>query len=195
MYDYLTGTITSKTATGMVVECNGIGYFTHISLNTFSRVVEGKVQKIYVHFTVKEDAHTLYGFADENERRIFRNLISVNGVGPSIARMALSSLAPNELEQAIVSGDTPVIQGIKGIGAKSAQRIVIDLKDKMAKSGSASVLATVSGSDPRQEALSALITLGFARPTAEKSVNAAIKKGGNEQGVEELIKSALGAIG
>ncbi len=192
MYDYIRGTIVSKTATGMVVECNGIGYFMHISLNTFSSVGEGREHKIYIHFSVKEDSHTLYGFADESERRVFRDLISVNGVGPSIARMALSSLSPAELEHAIVTGNTPVIQGIKGIGAKSAQRIVVDLKDKLARAGTPAAEA-VSGA--RQEALTALVTLGFARSAAEKSVNAALKKGGAGQEVEDLVKAALGSMG
>jgi Holliday junction DNA helicase RuvA len=195
MYDYIKGTVVSKSATGMVVECSGIGYFTHISLNTFSKVEEGRVHKIYVHFSVKEDAHTLYGFADEHERRMFRDLISVNGVGPSTARMALSSLTPSELAHAIATGDTPVIQGIKGIGAKSAQRIVVDLRDKLTRAGIGGTTSVPEVSGARQEALTALITLGFARSAAEKSINAALKKGGSDQGVEDLVKAALGTMG
>jgi len=195
MYDFLVGTVTSKTATHMVVECNGIGFLVNISLNTYGRVAEGHQQKVYVHFSVKEDAHTLYGFADETERRLFRQLISVNGVGPATARMALSSLSPDELEHAIVTGNTPVIQAIKGIGAKSAQRIIIDLKDRIRRPEGLPVPGGAPVAGPRQEALSALITLGFAKGVAEKSVDAALRKGGTDQGVEDLIKAALNAIG
>ncbi len=195
MYDYLIGTVTAKTATHMVVECNGIGYFVNISLNTYAKVSEGRQQKVYVHFFVKEDAHTLYGFADESERRLFRQLISVTGVGPATARMALSSLSPDELEHAIVTGDTPVIQAIKGIGAKSAQRIIIDLKDRIRRPEGIPVPGAVPAAGMRQEALSVLITLGFAKGVAEKSVDAAIRKGGGDQGVEDLIKAALNTIG
>jgi Holliday junction DNA helicase RuvA len=194
MYEYLFGEIVSRTATHLVVDCNGVGYHVSISLNTYARVAEGKKQKIFVHFSVKEDAQTLYGFADEHERRLFRQLLSVSGVGPATARMALSSLAPAELEEAIVTGNTAVIQAIKGIGAKSAQRIVVDLKDRIRKTEGLPAMTGLPAGI-RQEALSALVTLGFARGAAEKSVDAALRKGGGDQNVEDVIKRALASIG
>ncbi len=194
MYDYFTGKITSKTATQIVLDCNGIGYALNISLNTFSKVTEGQQCKIFVHLSIKEDAHTLYGFADEDERRMFRNLITVNGIGTSTARMMLSSLSPAEIEQAIVTGNAPVLQNIKGIGAKSAQRIIIDLKDKIRKTSDPSNLISIPHNKIRQEALSALVTLGFAKNAAEKSVDSVIRTKGNNVSVEDLIKTALASL-
>ncbi len=194
MYDYLVGTITVKTATSVVVDCNGVGYHLNISLHTFSKINEHEKQKIFVHLSVKEDAHTLYGFADEAERSMFRQLISVNGIGASTARMMLSSMEPQELEQAIVTSDVTRLQSIKGIGGKSAQRIIIELKDKIRKSDILIQFAGASANAHRQEALSALITLGFAKNAAEKSVDSIIKKNGDKTSVEDLIKSALNAM-
>jgi Holliday junction DNA helicase RuvA len=194
MYDYISGKVISKTATHVVIECSGIGYHLNISLNTYSRVNEGEHCKIFTHLAIKEDAHTLYGFADEDERKMFRNLISVSGVGASTARMILSSLSSSELEEAILTGNAPMLQNIKGIGAKSAQRIIIDLKDKMGKSETSSKIVSVLYNRNREEALSALITLGFAKNAAEKSLDHAIKNNGTNLSVENLIKSALGNL-
>jgi Holliday junction DNA helicase RuvA len=195
MYEYITGKIVFKSATNLVVECNGIGYNLHVSLSTFSKAELNSVQKIYTHLSVKEDAHTLYGFADEEERRMFRHLITVNGIGASTARMILSSLNPVELQDAIIHANAPVLQSIKGIGSKSAQRIIIDLKDKILKGeGSAPAVMESATSSSRQEALSALMTLGFARNAAEKSLDSVIKSKGASLSVEELIKSALGHL-
>lgn len=194
MYDYINGKIISKTATHIVVDCAGIGYHINISLYTYSHVKEDALHKIYTHLVVKEDAHTLYGFADEDERRMFRYLISVSGVGASTARMMLSSLTPAEVEQAIVTGNAPVLQNIKGIGAKSALRIIIDLKDKLGKGESVQKLISSSHNTQRDEALSALVTLGFAKNAAEKSLDQVIKTKGTNLRVEELIKSALGSL-
>ena len=194
MYDYISGKIISKTATHIVLECAGIGYHVNISLNTYSKIKEGSQCKIFTHLAIKEDAHTLYGFADEDERAMFRNLISVSGVGASTARMMLSSLSPIEIAHAIVTGNAPVLQNIKGIGSKSAQRIIIDLKDKLGKPDAALKLISIIHNTNRDEALSALLTLGFAKNAAEKSLDNAIKSKGNELSVEELIKSALGNL-
>lgn len=195
MYEYITGKIVFKSATNLVVECNGIGYNFNISLNTYSKTELNAVQKIYTHLSIKEDSHTLYGFADEEERRMFRHLITVNGVGASTARMILSSLNPAELQEAIVHGNAPVLQSIKGIGSKSAQRIIIDLKDKILKSDGSAPAILISGTNAsKQEALSALMTLGFARHAAEKSLDSVIKTKGASLSVEELIKSALGNL-
>lgn len=194
MYDYIYGKIILKTATHLVLECAGIGYHINISVNTYSQIKEGSSCKIFVHLAIKEDAHTLYGFANEDERRMFRHLISVSGVGAATARMMLSSLSPSEVEQAIVTGNAPVLQNIKGIGAKSAQRIIIDLKDKLGKGEFTNKLISVSHNTNRDEALSALITLGFAKNAAEKSLDQVIKNKGTNLGVEDLIKSTLASL-
>jgi Holliday junction DNA helicase RuvA len=191
MYDYISGKIISKTATHIILECSGIGYQVNISLNTYSKIQEGSNCKIFTHLSIKEDAHTLYGFADEDERKMFRSLISVSGVGAATARMMLSSLTPVEIAQAIVTGNAPVLQNIKGIGSKSAQRIIIDLKDKLAKTDVNTKMISVIHNTNRDEALSALLTLGFAKNAAEKSLDHAIKSKGTDLSVEDLIKSAL----
>ena len=194
MYDYISGKIISKTATHIILECAGIGYQLHISLNTYSKINEGSHCKIFTHLSIKEDAHTLYGFADEDERSMFRNLISVTGVGAATARMMLSSLSPVEIARAIVTGNAPVLQNIKGIGSKSAQRIIIDLKDKLSKAEINTKIISVIHNTNREEALSALLTLGFAKNAAEKSLDYTIKSKGADLSVEDLIKSALGNL-
>lgn len=194
MYDYISGKIIQRTATHITLDCNGIGYAINISLNTFGKISEGEQRKIFVHQVVKEDAHTLFGFADEEERKLFRNLITVSGIGATTARMILSSLSPSEIEHAIVTGNTPVLQNVKGIGAKSAQRIIIDLKDKLKKSEVTLHITNLSNGGNRQEALSALLTLGFAKNAAEKSLDTAIRQKGKDLSVEELIKTALGSL-
>ncbi len=191
MYEYLIGKIVSRTATNAVIECNGIAYNLHITLNTYSRLRTGEIQKIYTHLSVKEDAHTLYGFADEQERRMFRHLITVNGIGAATARMILSSLNPAELQEAILHGRAPVLQNVKGIGSKSAQRIIIDLKDKILKDDGLMSMTGTSDLPVKQEALDALMTLGFARQAAEKSIDAVIRSKGTSLSIEELVKSAL----
>lgn len=195
MYEYITGKIVYRSATNAVIDCHGIGYNLNISLNTYSKLREGETHTVFTHLSVKEDSHTLFGFAEEDERRMFRQLITVNGVGASTARMILSSLNPSELQDAIVQGNAPVLQSIKGIGSKSAQRIIIDLKDKILKGEGAQVMVVAgSQSSAKQEALSALMTLGFARHAAEKSLDSVIKSKGTSLSVEELIKSALGTM-
>jgi Holliday junction DNA helicase RuvA len=191
MYEYISGKLTVKTATYIVVEAGGIGYNINISLNTFSRIKDLDHCKIYTHLAIKEDAHTLYGFADETEKKLFRHLISVSGVGAGTARMILSSLSPPELQQCIVTGNAPVLQNIKGIGAKSAQRIIIDLKDKLGKETAGDILPVTRSNTTREEALSALVTLGFARNIAEKSVDQILRTTTVDISVEALIKSAL----
>ena len=191
MYEYITGKLTIKTATYVVVETGGIGYNINISLNTYSKIKDLDVCKIYTHLAIKEDAHTLFGVADETEKKLFRHLISVSGVGATTARMILSSLSPPELHQCIVTGNAPVLQNVKGIGAKSAQRIIIDLKDKLAKEAPGEFLPTSLRNTNREEALSALVTLGFAKNSAEKSLDTVLKSGEDSMSVETLIKSAL----
>lgn len=191
MYDYIDGRLTFKCPAYVVVEAGGIGYHINISLNTYSALGAGERCKMYVWLHVKEDAHTLYGFIDEGERRLFLHLISVSGIGPNTGRMMLSSITPAEIQTAIVNADLPLIQRIKGIGAKSAQRLVLELQDKLKKEGTGSLIAAPLSNTTREEALSALMMLGFAKLPAEKSIDNAIKTGGMELTVEQMIKIAL----
>jgi holliday junction DNA helicase RuvA len=193
MYNHIDGTVTELTPTYVVLEAGGVGYLINISLNTYSSIQGANKVKLLTHFAVKEDAHTLYGFYTEKERTIFLLLISVNGVGPNTARLILNSLTPDEVATAIMSGNVPVLKGVKGIGEKSAQRIIIDLKDKVGKETSSIAPALIFSSDNRtkSEALSALVNLGFVKNTAEKAIEKAIKTAGPEAAIEELIKVAL----
>ncbi|MET1053853.1 MAG: Holliday junction branch migration protein RuvA [Pedobacter sp.] len=191
MYDYIDGRLTFKCPAYVVVEAGGIGYHINISLNTYSALGAGERCKMYVWLHVKEDSHTLYGFIDEGERRLFLHLISVSGIGPNTGRMMLSSITPAEIQTAIVNADLPLIQRIKGIGAKSAQRLVLELQDKLKKEGTGSLIAAPLNHTVREEALSALMMLGFAKLPAEKSIDNAIKNGGTDLTVEQMIKIAL----
>ncbi|MCS6824098.1 MAG: Holliday junction branch migration protein RuvA [Cytophagaceae bacterium] len=177
-----------------IIENQGIGYQVKISLNTYAHLKNsGRMCKLHTHLHIKEDAHTLYGFSSEQEKRVFLYLISVNGVGPSIAMMMLSSLTPGEVETAIAKEDLRTIQGIKGIGAKTAQRIILELKDKIKKEVSGDILNqnTSSHNRLRQEALSALVTLGISKSVAEKNIDQIIKTQGEALSLEQLIKQAL----
>jgi Holliday junction DNA helicase RuvA len=191
MFEYIDGKLTFKCPTYIVVETGGIGYHLNISLNTYSLLADAERCKVYTWLHIKEDAHTLYGFADEGERRLFLHLISVSGIGPNTGRMMLSSITPNEIQQAIVNGDLALIQRIKGIGAKGAQRIVLELQDKLKKEGTGSLMAAPLNNTVKEEALSALMMLGFAKQPAEKAIDAAIKNGGLDLTVEQMIKIAL----
>ena len=191
MFEYIDGKLTFKCPTYIIVEAGGIGYHINISLNTYSSLGDAERCKVYTWLHIKEDAHTLYGFADEGERRLFLHLISVSGIGPNTGRMMLSSITPTEIQTAIVKGDLPLIQRIKGIGAKSAQRLVLELQDKLKKEGTGSLIAAPLNNTVREEALSALLMLGFTRQPAEKAIDNAVKNGGMELTVEEMIKIAL----
>lgn len=191
MYEYIDGKLTFKGPTYIVVETGGVGYHINISLNTYAALGESERCKIYTWLHVKEDAHTLYGFADEGERRLFLHLISVSGIGPTTCRMMLSSITPNEIQQAIVSADVALIQKIKGIGAKSAQRIVLELQDKLKKEGIESLISLPVHNTIKDEALSALVMLGFSKQAAEKALTLVLKKADNELTVEQMIKQAL----
>ena len=191
MYDYISGKITHATATYIVVEANGVGYQLQVSLQTYSKLKDAQSAKVYAHLSIKEDAHLLFGFADEDERQLFRNLISVSGVGPGTARVMLSSLSTTELQSAITTGNVAVIKKIKGIGDKTAQRIVIDLKDKLGKAGASAPVLLTQGNTIKEEALSALLTLGFNRNVAEKELNKVMAGGGELQSVEVLLREAL----
>jgi len=190
MYEYIIGKTKSLCPTSVVIDNNGIGYFVNISLNTFSKIKDQKEIKLYLHFHVREDAQLFFGFADEIERQLFRFLLSVSGVGANTARLILSSLSTEEVFDAITSGNAPVLQSVKGIGGKTAQRIVIDLKDKLTKAGIDVEKVDVSHNTLREEALSGLLILGFVRSTAEKAINRVLKQK-EVDSVEELIKETL----
>jgi len=190
MITHLSGRLIEKNPTHVIIDCNGVGYFINISLHTFSGISDGEAVRLYTHLQVKEDSHTLYGFVDKMEREIFRLLISVSGIGANIARTMLSSLHPDQIKQAIASGDVATIQSIKGIGAKTAQRVILDLKDKILKVFDIDLESAVSSNTNKEEALSALETLGFARKQADK-VCSGILKETPDATVEQIIKEAL----
>jgi Holliday junction DNA helicase RuvA len=191
MYAYIDGKLAFKCPAYVVIDAGGVGYHIHISLNTYSVIKDQERCKLYTWLAVKEDSHTLYGFADEGERRLFLHLISVNGIGPNTGRMMLSSISPIEIEQAIISGDVNEIKRIKGIGPKSAQRLIIELQDKLKKDGTGTLISIPINNTSKDEALSALVMLGFVKNTAEKAVDAAVKSSTEPLSVETIIKIAL----
>jgi holliday junction DNA helicase RuvA len=192
MIAYLKGKLVYKAPSYAIIDVNGIGYHVHISLNTFGEIKDKEDIQLATHFHVREDAQVLYGFASEAEKQMFAHLISVNGVGPSTALVVLSYLPPDELKQAIVREDAAALQAVKGIGGKTAQRLILELRDKLKKEGEEIAANTgVVRNTVRQEALSALVTLGIAKPAAEKSVDAVLKRAGSNVSLEELVKQAL----
>ncbi len=191
MYEYFEGKLVEKTPTYAVVDCNGVAYHINISLNTSSKLGAASSCKLYSHMAVREDAHVLYGFFDREEREIFRQLISVSGVGAATARMILSSLSAAEIITAISTANVGTFKSVKGIGEKSAQRIIVDLKNKIGKDVNSSPNFLVSHNKTKDEALSALIALGFAKQVAEKALDRTIKSDPADRSVEQLIKDAL----
>jgi len=190
MIDYIKGTITQITPTFLILETGGIGYFINISITTFSKL-EGKNEfKVLVHEVIREDSHMLFGFADADERDIFRLLISVSGVGANTARMMLSSLTPAEIEKAILGSDADLLKSVKGIGLKTAQRIIIDLKDKLGKHAGSGEIFAFADNTKREEALSALVMLGFAKSAVSKVLDKIVRDEKNLT-VEDMIKRAL----
>jgi holliday junction DNA helicase RuvA len=192
MYDYFNGQITALSPTQVTIDCGGVGYSLQISLYTFGSIKGKEKIKLFAHQIVREDAHLLFGFADPEERHMFKELINVTGVGANTARIIQSSLLPDQLKNVILSGDIIALQRVKGIGTKTAQRIILDLQDRMKKSGAMVVNMEIGLHNTiREEALSALLTLGFVRVSAEKAVNQAQKNLGVDTSVEELIKLSL----
>ena len=192
MYDYFEGRLEEKNPAYAVIDVQGVGYFLNISLNTYTKLPEEDHQcKLYAHLVVKEDAFVLYGFAGSDERDLFRELISVSGVGAGTARIILSSLNPDEIAEAIVTGNAPLLQRIKGIGQKTAQRIIIDLKDRLSKELIPHEKSGLVHNTKKEEALSGLIILGFQKMVAEKALNKVIESKGSSLSVEELIRNAL----
>lgn len=190
MFEYIKGDLVDLTPTSTVIETYGIGYFLNISLNTYSRLSGHKKAHLYLHQVVREDAHLLFGFIDEQERGTFRHLISVSGVGANTARMMLSSLSPSEIKTAILTDNVKTLQGIKGIGAKTAQRIIIELKDKFGKDSDISEISFTQDNTTKNEALSALVMLGFAKNAVTKVVDKLFVSNPSAS-VEDLIKMAL----
>ena len=191
MITQLQGKLVEKNPTHVVIDCHGVGYFVNISLNTYSALPEGEAIKLYTYLQIKEDAHTLYGFLTKAEREVFVLLLSVSGVGASTARTMLSSLTATHVRSAIINGDVATIQAVKGIGAKTAQRVVLDLKDKMLKLQDFEEVHFNTLNTNKEEALAALEVLGFIRKQAEKVVDTIIKSNSEELSVEEIIKQAL----
>ncbi|MGV3684551.1 MAG: Holliday junction branch migration protein RuvA [Daejeonella sp.] len=194
MYAYIDGKLVFKCPTYVVIDAGGVGYHINISLNTYGALNDSERCKLFTWLHVKEDAHTLYGFLDEGERRLFLHLISVSGIGPNTGRMILSSITPAEIQTAIVKGDVPLIQRIKGIGPKSAQRMILELQDKLKKEGPDSLISMPDNVTAKDEALSALVMLGFNKSTADKALDAVIRSEGESLTVEQLIKIALKSL-
>ena len=190
MYEYIKGTISGLTPAGVVIEAAGVGYFLHISVNTYSRINGIEQGKLYLHEVIREDAHLLYGFADQDERDFFRLLISVNGIGAAIAIMMLSSYFPEDLREAILTENVNLLKSIKGIGAKTAQRVIIELKDKVGKGPASDKVFRSVNSVVRNEALSALEMLGFNKKAVEKALDQIIATK-PDLTVEQLLKIAL----
>ena len=190
MINHIDGKLMDKTPTHVVIDCNGVGYSINISLQTFSKINDERC-KLFTHLSVKEDSHTLYGFITENERKLFRHLISVSGVGPSTAQVILSTYKSDEIINYISASDVAAIKNVKGIGLKTAQRIIIDLKDKVTKSAISDEISLDLNNTIQNEALSALVALGFSKKIAQQKIDKALT---NKQGnfdVETLVRESL----
>ncbi|MFD0993901.1 Holliday junction branch migration protein RuvA [Tenacibaculum geojense] len=190
MITQIRGRLVEKNPTYVVVDCNGVGYLLHISLNTFSALPSDENVLLYTHLNIREDAHTLFGFISKTEREVFRLLTSVSGVGPSTARTMLSSMTSEEIQQAIASENVALIQTVKGIGAKTAQRVIVDLKDKILKTFDIDEVSVSQSNTNKEEALSALEVLGFVRKQADKVLTNILKENPSAN-VETLLKEAL----
>ena len=191
MISHINGRLVEKTPAYVVIDCNGVGYKLNISLQTYS-AIQTENCKLLTHLAVKEDSHTLYGFYTTEERDLFRQLISVSGVGPSTARMILSTYSAEEIVHYIITADVSAIQNVKGIGGKTAQRIIIDLKDKVGKGKETSDLLFAQDNTIKEEALSALLALGFTKKLAEKKLEQVMKNQEEEMSVEDLVRRSLG---
>jgi Holliday junction DNA helicase RuvA len=190
MITHIQGKLVEKNPTDVVIDCNGVGYLLNISLHTFSHIPDQEAIKLYTHLIVREDSHTLYGFASIAEREIFKLLLSVSGIGPNTGRMMLSSLSPQQVKEGIAHGDVALIQSIKGIGAKTAARVILDLKDKVLKVYDIDEVSVNKNNTNKDEALSALEVLGFAKKQAERVVDKIVRSQPDAT-VENIIKEAL----
>lgn len=190
MIAHIQGKLTEKTPTEVIIDCGGVGYHVNISLHTYSLLPESDLIKLFTYLQVKEDSHTLFGFVEKSEREIFKMLLSVSGIGANIARTMLSSMEPKQIINALATGDVATIQSIKGIGGKTAQRAILDLKDKVLKLYDVDEVSMTLNNTNRDEALSALEVLGFNKKLAEKAVDKIAKENPNAN-VETIIKQAL----
>ncbi len=190
MFEYIIGEIRDLKPTCVIVENNDIGYFINISLYSYSKIDGLKEAQLFIHHVIREDSHTLFGFADKKERELFRYLISVSGIGANTARMMLSSMTPEEIQHAIISGNVAVLKGIKGIGAKTAQRVIVDLSDKLGNFDEGDNILVEKHNTIKEEALSALVMLGFSKKAVEKTISS-IMQGAESQSIESIVKEAL----
>lgn len=193
MYEYIKGVVASLKPSCIILEANSVGYFVNISLNTYTQLHGKETIKLFIHQVIREDAHPLYGFSTETERELFRMLISVSGIGSNTAIMMFSSLSPEEIRNAILTENINLLKSIKGIGIKTAQRVIIDLKDKIGKTPASEQIVASADNTLRNEALSALIMLGFAKKPAEKELDK-ILTANPKQSVESVIKQALKSL-
>ena len=193
MIEYIKGKIAEASPTNAIIECYGIGYDVNISLTTYALLKEGDEAKLYIYEAIREDAHLLYGFINKRERELFTLLISVSGVGPNTARIILSSFTPDELEGVIASGNVGLLKNVKGIGTKTAERIIVDLKDKIKVGDSTFIIGTREGNEVQEETIAALVMLGYPQTAAKKVVQKLAKENPNYK-VEEFIKVALKAL-
>jgi Holliday junction DNA helicase RuvA len=191
MYDFIEGELEVKTPTHVTINCSGIGYFINISLNTYEQIRALNRCRMFIHLAVKEDSHTLYGFAEPNERVLYRQLISVSGVGTSTARMILSSLPPNDLMTTIINGNVALLKSIKGIGPKSAQRIILELQDKLGKKKMEMNIVGDSINSSYEEAAQALVALGFGRASIDRVLLKVSKEMDDDQDLQTMIKKSL----
>ena len=191
MINHLNGRLIEKHPSHVIIECNGVGYFVNISLHTFDKIGKNENLKLYTYLSIREDTHTLFGFAEEDERVMYKQLISVSGIGPSTAIIILSSLGPKNLKEALLNEEVAVLQSIKGIGGKTAQRMVIELKDKMEKDTEIQLQMDGGQRALRMEALSALQVLGFERKRVEKTIDIILKRMPEKTPIEEIIKNVL----
>lgn len=193
MISFLRGRLVQRDPTHVVIDVNGVGYHVIISLQTYSAIKEQENIQLFTHLSIREDAHVLFGFSGEDEKRLFQQLVSVSGVGPSTAIVMLSYMNTQELKSAITREDAVALQSIKGIGGKTAQRVIIELKDKLKKESWEEIQPPVTSphNTMKKEALSALLTLGLPKAAAEKSIDTVLKKSGNTITLEDLVKQAL----
>lgn len=190
MYEFISGEIIEISPSYAIIEAAQIGYFINISMTTFEKINNEKSTKLFIHQVLREDTNALYGFADKKERDVFRHLISVSGIGANTARLMLSALKPNDIAKAITEGDVAVIKSVKGIGLKTAQRVIVDLKDKIGKVENSDSLPFAETNFVVDEALSALVMLGFNKKTAEKVIQKVLKTNSNVS-VEDLVKLGI----
>jgi Holliday junction DNA helicase RuvA len=193
MIAHIQGKVVEKTPTDVIIDCNGVGYFINISLNTYSKIPDTETIKLFTFLQIKEDAHSLYGFVEKSERELFKLLLSVSGIGAGIARTMLSSLEPKQIIQSIATGNLAVIQSIKGIGSKTAQRVILDLKDKVIKIYNIDEISTLQNNTLKEETLSALEVLGYPKKSAEKMVDKLVADN-PEATLENIIKLALKSL-